>query len=160
MKLWQITSKINRIPSYTIQKKRFLELLLNESENVIARIVTEIETELQKGRELSQEVKREELEQNNVQLKNHLQHRRIKKWNKIKEELHKVNKTKENIASTSKQKEGAIRDKDQESNKAVSLLEESQKNNPIMINETIVCSLVNGICVDNVTDNPRYTRKS
>ena len=81
-----------------------VELLLKESKNVIANIDTEIETELQKGGELRQEVKREELEQRNVRLKNHLQHRRVKKWNKIKEELHKENKT------TSKQKEEAIRD--------------------------------------------------
>ena len=89
-------------------EKRLVKLLLKESENVIAKIDTEIEIELQKGGELSQEVKREELEQRNVQLKNHLQHRRVKKWNKIKDELHKENKTKESITSTSKQKEGAI----------------------------------------------------
>ena len=39
------------------------ELLLKESENVIAKIEIEIETELQKGEELSQGVKREGLEQ-------------------------------------------------------------------------------------------------
>ena len=89
-------------------EKRLVKLLLKESENVIAKIDTEIEIELQKGGELSQEVKREELGQRNVQLKNHLQHRRVKKWNKIKDELHKENKTKESITSTSKQKEGAI----------------------------------------------------
>ena len=129
-------------------EKRLVELLLKESENVFAKIATEIEIELQKGGEISQEAKREELEQRNVQLKNHLQHRRVKKWNKIKEELHKENKTKENITGTSKQKEGAIRDEDQENNKTVSLLKESQKKNPILINETIVCTLVNGLCVD------------
>ena len=75
-------------------EKRLVELLLKESENVIAKIDTEIEIELQKGEELSQEVKREELEQRNVQLKNHLQHRRVKKWNKIKDELHKESKEK------------------------------------------------------------------
>ena len=126
---------------------------MKESENVIAKINTEIEIELQKDGKLSQEVKREELEQRNVQLKNHPQHRRVKKWNKIKEELHKENKTKENITSTSKQKEGAIRDEDQENNEIVSLLKESEKNNPILIKETIDCNLVNGLCVDNATDN-------
>ena len=56
-------------------EKRLVELLLKESENVIAKIEIEIETELQKGGELSQGVKREkQLEQKNVQLKNHLQH--------------------------------------------------------------------------------------
>ena len=39
------------------------ELLLKESENVIGKIEIEIETELQKGEELSQGVKREGLEQ-------------------------------------------------------------------------------------------------
>ena len=141
-------------------EKRLVKLLLKESENVIAKIDTEIEIELQKGGELSQEVKREELEQRNVQLKNHLQHRRVKKWNKIKDELHKENKTKESITSTSKQKEGAIRDEDQENNKTVSLLKEFQKNDPILINETIDCNLVNGLCVDNVTDNRRYRKKA
>ena len=60
------------------------KLLLRESENFIAKIDTEIGIELREGGELSQEVKREELEQRNVQLKNHLQHRRVKKWNKTK----------------------------------------------------------------------------
>ena len=56
-------------------EKRLVELLLKESENVIAKIEIEIETELQKGGELSQRVKREkQLEQKNVQLKNHLPH--------------------------------------------------------------------------------------
>ena len=140
-------------------EKRLVKLLLKESENVIAKIDTEIEIELQKGGELSQEVKREELGQRNVQLKNYLQHRRVKKWNKIKDELHKENKTKESITSTSKQKEGAIRDEDQENNKTVNLLKESQRNNPILINQTIDCNLVNGLCVDNVTDNRRYRKK-
>ena len=137
----------------------YLYQKLSLSENVIAKIDIEIEIELQKGGELSQEVKREELEQRNVQLKNHLQHRRFKKWNKIKDELHKENKTKESITSTSKQKEGAIRDEDQENNKTVNLLKESQRNNPILINQTIDCNLVNGLCVDNVTDNRRYRKK-
>ena len=141
-------------------EKRLVKLLLKESENFIAKIDTEIEIELQKGGELSQEVKREELGQRNVQLKNHLQHRRVKKWNKIKDELHKENKTKESITSTSKQKEGAIRDEDQENNKTVSLLKEFQKNDPILINETIDCNLVNDVCVDNVTDNRRYRKKA
>ena len=108
-------------------EKRLVKLLLKESENIIAKIDTEIEIELQKGGELSQEVKREELEQRNVQLKNHLQHRHVKKWNKIKDELHKENKTKESITSTSKQKEGAIRDEDQGNNKTGRLLKEFQK---------------------------------
>ena len=56
-------------------EKRLVELLLKESENVIAKIEIEIETELQKGGELSQRVKREkQLEQKNMQLKNHLPH--------------------------------------------------------------------------------------
>ena len=84
-----------------------IELLLRESENVTAKVDTEIEIELQKGGELSQEVRREELEQRNVQLKNRLQYRRVKQWNKIKEELHKE-KNKENTPSISKQKEGAF----------------------------------------------------
>ena len=73
--------------------------------------------------------------------------------------MHKENKTKENITSTYKQKEGAIRDKGQENNKTVSLLKESQINNPILKNETIDCNLVNGLCVDNITDNRRYRKK-
>ena len=94
-------------------EKRLVELLLKESENVIAKIDNEIEIELQKGGQSSQEGKRDELEQRNVEL-NHLQHRRVKKWNKIREELHKENKTKEKVTSTSEQKEGAIRDDDPE----------------------------------------------
>ena len=93
-------------------EKRLVKLLLKESENVIAKIDTEIEIELQKGGELSQEVKREELGQRNVQLKNHLQHRLVKKWNKMKDEVLKESKTKKSITSTSKPKEGAIRDED------------------------------------------------
>ena len=89
-------------------EKRLVKLLLKESENVIAKIDAEIEIELQRGGKLNHEVKREELKQRNVQLKNHLQHRRDKKWNKIKDELYKENKTKESNTSTSKQKEGAI----------------------------------------------------
>ena len=135
--------------------KRLVKLLLKQSENVIAKIDTEIEIDLQKGGELSQEVKSEELEQRNVQLKNHRQHRRVKKWNKIKDELHKENQTKESITSTSKQKEGAIREEDQENNKTVSLLKEFQKSDPILINKTIDCNLANGLCVGNVTDNRR-----
>ena len=72
----------------------------------------------------------------------------------------KENKTKENIASTSKQKEGRIRDEDQENNKAANLLKESQKNNPILGNETIDRNLVNDLCIDNVTDNRRYRKKA
>ena len=62
-----------------------VELLLKESENVIAKIDNEIEIELQKGGESSQEGKRDELEQRNVELKKHLQQRRVKKWNRIRE---------------------------------------------------------------------------
>ena len=40
------------------------------------KIDTEIEIELPKGGELSQEVERDELDRRNVQLKHHLQHRR------------------------------------------------------------------------------------
>ena len=141
-------------------EKRLVKFLLKESENVIAKIDTEIEIELQKGGELSQEIKKEELGQRNVQLKNYLQYRRVKKWNKIKDELHKENKTKESITSTSKQKEGANRDEDQENNKTDSLLKEFQKSDPILINETIDCNLVNGLCVDNVTNNRRYRKKA
>ena len=141
-------------------EKRLVELLLKESENVIAKIDNEIEIELQKGGESSQEGKRDELEQRNVELKNHLQHRRVKKWNRIKEELYKENKTKENVTSASEQKEGAIRDDDPEKNQTVSLLKESQKNNPNLINETLVCNLENDLFVDNVTDNRRYRKKT
>ena len=63
------------------------------------------------------------------------------------------------FTSTSKQKEGAIGDKDQDK-KTVSLLKEPQKNNPILINETIDCNLLNGLYVDNVTDNRRYRKKA
>ena len=78
-------------------EKRLVESLLKESENVIPKIDTDIEIEHQKFEDLTQEAKREDLELRSVQLKNHFQHRRVKKWNKIKEELHKGNKSKENI---------------------------------------------------------------
>ena len=39
-------------------------------------------------------------------------------------------------------------------------MKESQRSNPILINETIDCNLVNGLCVDNVTDNRRYRKKA
>ena len=39
-------------------------------------------------------------------------------------------------------------------------MKESRKNNPTLINETIDCNLVNGLCVDNVTDNRRYRKKA
>ena len=39
-------------------------------------------------------------------------------------------------------------------------MREPQKNNPILINETIDCNLVNGLYVDNVTDNRRYRKKA
>ena len=50
---------------------------------ISAKTDTEIEVELQTGSESSQEIKREELEQRNSQLKNLFQHRRVKRWNKI-----------------------------------------------------------------------------
>ena len=50
---------------------------------ISAKTDTEIEVELQRGSESSQEIKREELEQRNSQLKNLFQHRRVKRWNKI-----------------------------------------------------------------------------
>ena len=36
----------------------------------------------------------------------------------------------------------------------------SRKNNPTLINEPIDCTLVNGLWVDNVTDNRRYRKKA
>ena len=51
--------RIKKCPAF----ETVTELLLKESENVIAKIEIEIETELQKGEELSQGVKREGLEQ-------------------------------------------------------------------------------------------------
>ena len=39
-------------------------------------------------------------------------------------------------------------------------MKESQRSNPILINETIDCNLVNSLCVDNVTDNRRYRKKA
>ena len=66
-------------------RKKIRRIITEGTEHAIAKIDTEIEIELQKGGELSQEVKNEELGQRNVQLKNHLQHRRVKKWNKIKD---------------------------------------------------------------------------
>ena len=78
-------------------EKKFVELLLKKTENAISKIDTEIEIELQKGGELSQEVKREELEQRNLQLKNHLQHRRVKNGIKSKKNCIKKIKLKKRL---------------------------------------------------------------
>ena len=59
-------------------EKKIVESLL-KNQKMFAKIDTEIEIELQKDGELSREVKRGELEQRNVQLNNHLQHRRVNK---------------------------------------------------------------------------------
>ena len=48
----------------------------------------------------------------------------------------------------------------QKKNQTVSLLKEPQKNNPNLINETLNCNLVNGLCVDNVTDSRRCRKKT
>ena len=71
-------------------RKKIRRIITEGTEHAIAKIDTEIE--LQKGGELSQEVKREELEQRNLQLKNYLQNRRVK--NGIKSKKNSIKKIK------------------------------------------------------------------
>ena len=65
-------------------RKKIGSIIIKGIRKCYCKIDTEIEIEFQKGGELSQEVKREELKQRNVQLKNHLQHRRVKNGIKSK----------------------------------------------------------------------------
>ena len=78
-------------------RKKIRRIITEGTEHAIAKIDTEIEIELQKGGELSQEVKREELEQRNLQLKNHLQHRRVKNGIKSKKNCIKKIKLKKRL---------------------------------------------------------------
>ena len=65
-------------------RKKIGSIITKAIRKCYCKIDIEIEIEFQKGGELSQEVKREELEQRNVQLKNHLRHRRVKNGIKSK----------------------------------------------------------------------------